>query len=453
MATSTRAARVFRGLFALLVAALVVTVLISTGLWRPVPYFTDLINRLTRLSEPEPTWTSRIDGRPDVVAVMDRVVVSASRGFVEAHRLSDGSQSWTAAVHWAYPAGDVVVAQPRAQNPDADPSPDRGFAVIDPATGRVRWSKPDSNAVWVYRNDIVDLACPNDDQCLLRDWDHEGNPRWQVPLPTAARAIRGPNPRLATVRDPAGWFAPAAAGAAPVLPPIMPLIIDDRIHVVDTAEHRVLREVTAPDRQTRVTFLGDRMLHVRAERADAGCKFVVEAFDVATGALVWTEPGFDLDTARGAGCEQREDPIGAGSKLVVNGSDARPMLIGADAAERIWTGPPGARVLATDGLLAVILGPDRKTVSIIDAVTPEGRTVWSGELGLDPQAGITATMVLLRDADRGRLTVLRRSTMTVALTLKTKADVVGYGPTGLVLGSGRNIGYHPLRQTGSNSAN
>jgi outer membrane protein assembly factor BamB len=438
---------VFRGLFTLLVASLIITVLVSTGLWRPGPFFNDLIDRLTRLSEPPPEWSQRIEGRPDVVAIMNRVVVVASRGFVEGRHTSDGERDWTVPVHWAYPAGDVVVAQPRPQDPDADPSPDRGFAVLEPVRGKVRWSDAEASAVWIYSNDIVALTCPDDQDCRLRDWSHDGMIRWEMSLPSAARSIRGPNPHLATVRDPAGWFAAASSGNPSAIPPVMPLLFDDQIYVVDTVEHRVLRQAAAPDRQTRVTFLGDRMLHVRADRADAGCTFVVEAFDVDSGAVVWTEHGFDLDTARGAGCEQREDPIGAGSKLVVNGSDARPMLVGADEAERIWTGPPGARVLATDGLLAVVVGPDRKSVSIIDAVTPDGRTVWSGELGLDPTAAITSSMVILRDTDGGRLIVVGRTSKTVVLELKTRADVAGYGPTGIVLTSGRSIGYYPVRLT------
>jgi hypothetical protein len=350
-------------------------------------------------------------------------------------------------VHWAFPAGEVVVAQPRPGNPDADPSPDRGYEVLNPASGRAIWSDLEAIAVWVYRDEIVDLVCPDEEQCLLRDRAHaDGDIRWSVALPGSARTIRGANPRLATVRDPAGWFSRAAAGAAPSIPTVMPLVFDDRVVAVDTNRRRVVAEATAPDRETRVTFLGDRMLFVRAERADAGCRFRVEAFDVGSGSSVWVESGFDLDTARGAGCEQREDPVGGGSKLVVNGSDARPMLVNADLADRVWTGAPGARVLATDGLLAVVVGPDRQTVSVIDAVTPDGRTVWSGELGLDPQAAITDEMVILRDADRGRLFVLDRNIAPLrqVLELKTKAEIAGYGADAIVLTSGRSIGYVPV---------
>jgi hypothetical protein len=447
VAGSSRAARFFRVLLALVMAGLIVTVLMTTNIWSPLPYLNELVDKLTQISEPEPAWTERIEGRPDVVGLANEHVIVASRGFVFSFRARDGRKVWQKPVHWAFPAGEVVVAQPRPGDPDADPSPDRGYEVLNPASGRATWSDLEAIAVWVYDDEIVDLVCPDEEQCLLRDRAHaDGDIRWSVALPGSARTIRGANPRLATVRDPAGWFSRAAAGAAPSIPTVMPLVFDDRVVAVDTSRRQVVAQATAPDRETRVTFLGDRMLFVRAERADAGCHFRVEAFDVGSGSSVWVENGFDLDTARGAGCEQREDPVGGGSKLVVNGSDARPMLVNADLADRIWTGAPGARVLATDGLLAVVVGPDRQTVSGLDAVTPESRTVWSGELGLDPQAAITDEMVILRDADRGRLFVLDRNVTPLrqVLELKTKAEIAGYGSDAIVLASGRSIGYVPV---------
>jgi hypothetical protein len=234
------------------------------------------------------------------------------------------------------------------------------------------------------------------------------------------------------------------------MPTVMALPFGDRVYLVDTFRGDLVRDVTVPDRQTRLAFIGDRQLFVKAERADAGCRFTVEAFDVTSGSSVWREEGFDLDTARGAGCEQRENPIGAGGRLVVTGSDARPMLVEADQADRTWTGPPGAQVLATDGLLAVVLAPDRQSLSVIDAATTGGRTVWSGELGLDPQAAITPSLVIVRDSDGGRLLVLQRSSMRVSLEIKTKVDVIGYGRSAILLTSGRSIGYHSV--SGSRSS-
>jgi hypothetical protein len=427
-------------------AALTITLLITSHVWDPRPTINAFLAKLTQLSDPEPKWTTRVGGAPDVTAVMDqnRVVV-ATRGFVYAYRTTDGHAEWQRAAYWAYPAGDVVVARQRPENPDANPEPDRGYLVIDPGSGSVKWSDRDSIAVWIYATDIVDLVCPDANQCLLRGRRHlDGAFTWQIALPGSAKTIRGPNPHLAAVRDPAEWFGDAAVGTPPEMPTIMALTIDGRIHVIDTFKGVQVREIPAPDRETRVAFIGDRLVFVRAERADAGCRFTVEAFDVGSGASQWKENGFDLDTARGAGCEQRLDPMGAGGRLVVNGSDARPMLVEADRAVKTWTGVPGAKVLATDGLLAVIVAADRQHLEVIDALAPEGRTLWTGDVGLDPQAAITESFIIIRDADAGKLVVLRRGSMTIKLDIKTKSDVVGYGSDGILLGTGRSVGYHPV---------
>jgi hypothetical protein len=437
---------VWRTLFVLMFAGLVITVLISTRLWNPMPQLNEFIHKLTQLSDPDPAWTVRLDGKPDVTAVMSdaEVVVVSSPPFVEAVHTKDGTRAWRAASNWAYPAGDVVVSQPRPANPDAAPNPVRGFEVRDPATGTVKWSDSEATAVWIYAADIVDLACPDSSRCVLRDRDHTGVVKWQLELPGSAHTIRGPNPHLDGVRDPAGWFSAAATGTPPVLPPIMAMEYDDKIHVVDTATHSIVRETVAPDRETRVSFIGDRMLFVRAAPAEAGCTFQVQAFDVDSGATVWQEDGFNLDTAQGAGCEQRQDPLGAGGRLVVNGTDARPMLVTADDAARIWTGAPGAKLLASDGELAVVVAPDRQTVSIIDASVPDGRTVWTGQVGLDPNAAVTRDMVIIRDSDQGRLLVLRRFTMQVKLDIKTRSDVAGYGRSGIVITTARSIGFEAV---------
>ena len=425
-------------------AAFTLVVLGATRVWDPRPVFDQWFANLTRLSDPNPQWTARVGGAPDVTAVLDsgRVIV-ASRGFVEAYRSSDGQKVWSKQASWAFPAGDVVVARPKPENPDSDPAPDTGYAVIDPATGAVTWSDREAIAIWVYSTAVVDLVCPDRDRCVLRSRTHQtGAFVWQVQLPGAARTIRGANPRLAGLRDPAGWFASAASGTAPRMPAVMALTIDGHIHVVDTFRGAYVREVAAPDRETRVAFSGDRLLFVTARRASAGCEFTVEAFDFATNRSLWKESGFNLDTARGAGCEQREDPMGAGGRLVVTGPDARPMLVEADSAERTWVGVPGERVLATDGLLAVVSAADRQTVKVIDAAVAGGRTLWTGQAGLDPQAAVTASFVLIRDADGKKLVVMRRGPLSEKLTVETRADVIGVGGNAILLGSGRSIGYH-----------
>jgi outer membrane protein assembly factor BamB len=445
-----------RVLLVIMTSALAITLLMVTNVWDPRPAIGDFLSKLTRLSVPEPKWTVQIDGAPDVTAVTaDRVVV-ASRGFVEAYRTSDMAKQWEWPAYWAFPAGDVVVARQKSEEPGTNRDPELGYSVIDPGSGIVTWREHDAIAVWIYAGAIVDLLCPDPSLCQLRRRDHvTGAIVWTAALPGAAKTIRGPNPHVAGVRNPAEWFAKAALGTPAALPTHLVFTIEGRIYIVET-RHRDdtdpatpprVREVAAPDRETQVSFIGGRLLFVRAERADAGCHFKVEAFDIESGESEWVEPGFDLDTARGAGCDQRLDPLGAGARLVVTGSDAKPMLVEADKAARTWTGVPGEKVLATDGLLAVILAADGTHVTVIDAASAGGRVLFQARVGFNAKAAITQSFVIIKDVAASKILVLRRgaSTMSVKLELKSKADVVGVGVNAILISTARYVGYHEVR--------
>jgi hypothetical protein len=355
-------------------------------------------------------------------------------------------------VHWALPATDVVVARQRATDPDKNKEPDGGYSVIEPAKGTVIWGDREAIAVWAFANRIVDLVCPAQiagaSDCQLRARSHADNGRvlWSVSVPASARTIRGPNPPLATTRDPAEWFAQASAGTPGVIPPVFPLTVDGRIYLVDSFNGLRVREVTVPDSETRIALSGDSLLVVHAERATSGCRYRVEAFDFRTGNAAWKEEGLDLDTASGAGCEQRRDPLGADRHLVARNADNRPMIVEADTAAQKWVGVPGERVLATGYGIAVVEGADRKTVRVVDVLSPERATTWSGQMGLEPQAAVTADYVMIRDGNAGRLIVFAREGMAQKLELKTKATIIGYGRAGVLLASGRKIGFYPVRR-------
>src|SRR4030095_7839292 len=125
---------------------------------------------------------------------------------------------------------------------------------------------------------------------------------WTAALPGTAKTIRGPNPHVGGVRNPADWFAKAALGTPSAIPTHLVFTIESRIYIVETgliddtdparSGRSRVREIIAPDRETQVSFIGGRLLFVRAERADAGCHFRVEAFDIESGESEWVEPGF-----------------------------------------------------------------------------------------------------------------------------------------------------------------
>ncbi|HLT10639.1 MAG TPA: hypothetical protein VK028_07520, partial [Micromonosporaceae bacterium] len=433
--------------------ALVTTVLAATGTWNPFPQVSAQLQawwgRLTALSDPQPQWTVRLGGTPDIAAVMATgEVVFGTRGFASAYAASTGRELWQHRVHWTLPAHDVVVVRLRPENPDSDRTPDAGYSVIDPATGGVIWADHEAQAVWAFADSIVDLTCPENNDCRLRSFAHRpgGSPEWTVQLPAAVNKIRGPNPPLAGTRDPSEWFAEAAAGTPGNTPPLLGLPVDGRIYLVDTFRGTYVREIVPPDRQTRLAVSNDRYLYVHAQPSAAGCTYWVEAFDYLTGESRWREEGFNLDTASGAGCEQRREPLGRGGQLVVTGADNRPRLVRAAQAEETWVGVPGEQVLATDGELALVAGADRSRLTLIDVQRPKAEPIWDTTAGLGAKAAITARQIIIVDRDKEQLIVLSRTGTVVRLQVKTSATLIGYGSSGVVLASGRKVGYLPFRR-------
>ena len=129
---------------------------------------------------------------------------------------------------------------------------------------------------------------------------------------------------------------------------------------------------------------------------------------------------------------------------MTNSAD-EPMLVNADNGKPEWTGVPGEKVLAADLGMAVVASVDRKTVKIIDVLAVPARVTWTGAMGVDPQAAVTPDWVIVRDGDAGRILVFKRLGMQQKLEIKTSADVIGYGPSGILIASGRRVGFHPVK--------
>ena len=441
-----RNCRACRVLLVLMTAAMAVTILISTQTWDPRPQLAQWWAKFTVLSEPAPAWNARASGAIDIAAVLEGQVVVGTRGFADAFGQRSGNSTWHVDASWLLPAGDVVVLRQRPENPDADKRPDRGYAVLNPSSGSVMWSDREAIAVWAFSDEIVDLVCPDSGDCQVRGRAHRDNGRqlWTVNVPGGARTISGANPTLVGVRNPAEAFGSAAAGVAGPLPPVIGLTVDGRVQVIDTVGGKRLREMTAPDRQTRLALSNGRILLSHAEPGASGCRFWLEALDARTGASQWRRDGYDLGTASGSGCEQRRDPLGAGGRLVARGADNIPRLLDVATGEPMWSGAAGERIVATDGLLAVVEGANHRTVRVIDVLAADQRPVWSGQLGLGSAAAVTREFVILSDVDTGRILVLNHRGLGTLKDIKTKATVVGYGADGIVLGSGRRIGYIPV---------
>jgi outer membrane protein assembly factor BamB len=425
-------------------SAMVIVILVSTRVWDPRPQIADWWEHFTQLSDPAPAWDARADGAIDVAAVLEGRAVVGTRGFLDAYRADTGQKQWEADVSWMLPAGDVIVIRPRAKNPDADPDRDRGYQIVSASSGSLIYPNRDAIAVWAFSDQIVDLDCPDGNACQLHGRAHDGTEKWHAALPAAARTITGADPTLVGLRNPAESFASASAGSPGPLPSLFGVMLNGHLELVDTGAGKDLPEQTAPDQQTRLALAGGYLLLSHAEPGGSGCQYWVEAHDPRTGATLWRTNGYDLGTASGAGCEQRHDPFGAGTYLVARGPDNAPHLLDVSNGKPVWSGAVGEQILATDGQLMVVQGGDRRSMRIVDLLTSDKHTVWNGQLGLGSKATVTRELVILTDPEKGVVTVLDHNGLAKLKEIKTQADVVGYGPGGLLLGSGRRMGYIPV---------
>jgi outer membrane protein assembly factor BamB len=423
--------------------ALAGTLLISTQAWDPRAAVASWWAKFTTLSDPAPLWETRVGGVPDLAALTASYAIIASRGFVDGYRQVDGEHTWHAEVNWVLPAGDVVVLQQRPKDPDKDTAHGRGYSVVEPANGGVIWGDQAALAVWVYADLILDLVCPDSGDCQVRAHAHRdgGHLLWAAAVPAAARTISGPNPGLTGTRDPAEWFAAVAAGTPGPVPPVIGLTVNGRIQVIDTVAGTRVREFAPPDRQTRVAMANGRLLLSHAEPGSSGCRYWVEAVDAFTLAVQWRRDGYDLGSASGAGCEQRHDPFGTTNRLVAKGNDNIPRLLNVDTGDAVWSGTAGEEILATDGLLLVVAAADRRTVRVIDLIDAQQRAVWTSAQGLGPEAAVTRDQIIVHNKDEGKITVLQHYGSSNPRVVATKATLIGYGLRGVLVASGRRIGF------------
>ncbi len=103
-------------------------------------------------------------------------------------------------------------------------------------------------------------------------------------------------------------------------------------------------------------------------------------------------------------------------------------------------------MLAVDDRLAAIGGADGPTVRILDLVD-ENREVWTGQVGLRPEAAITRDLIFLHDRDKGRLVVVSHNGASQLADVKVDADIVGFNHDSIVIARGRTIGLLTLPVT------
>ena len=417
------------------VLALGTTAILITG-WNPLPQVQDWFQRAGKLAVPEANWVQRVGGQPSAAVVAGGAVIVNMRGMIEARGLSAGTTLWQREADWAAVAGDESATVAIVGRRGA------GLEAVEPTTGNVRWKDGDAIGAWTYRDLVLTLTCSGLSDCTLAARaPTDGTQRWKSPLPGIGRVLAGVNSDLLGSRELSPTYRDAVAASPGPVPSLLGFPTDERVQVIDTASGKRVRE-EKPNSTSRVVVVGGRVLVSTATPRDGGCRYSIEARDASSGKTVWKKDGYDLHTASGAGCEQRKDPPGSGNVIAATRGDNRDVFLAARDGKELWVGGPGETAVATDGQYGIVRSADKKTIKLYDLSS--GSKLWEQSVPAKCDIAITRYAVLVNDPTATNLKGYSPRTGHQVLDLKTTAEVLGYGPNGVMLGRGRTIGYAPF---------
>jgi outer membrane protein assembly factor BamB len=423
------------GLIGLL--ALGITASIVTG-WNPLPHLgdqlQDWLKHTGRLAQPDTAWRKRVGDQPSAAVIAGTSVVVTMPGSIEARSLSTGDVLWHKEADWAAAAGDdaTAVAVLGVHG--------KGLQAVDPATGAVRWKDEGAVGAWTYRDAVLTLSCGSGvSDCTLAGHDpRSGATRWSTVLQGVGRLHAGLNRDLLGSRDLSDTFHDAIEATPEPVPSLIGIPIDNRVQVIDTATGTHLKE-QKPNTTTRVVVVGGRVLASTAVPKDGSCRYTLEGRDAASGRVLWHKDGYDLRTASGAGCEQRKDPAGGAAAVVATRGDNREVFLSTRDGHELWVGAAGESIVATDGRYGVVRTADKKTLKLIDLAS--GHQLWTRAAAPKSSVALMRYGVLVRDLDAGTLKGYDLPRGAPIIDVKTGSDLLGFGPTGVMLGRGRTIGF------------
>jgi outer membrane protein assembly factor BamB len=410
------------------------TYALITG-WNPLPAVQAWIDRSSTLSDPETSWVVRVGGQPNAAVVASGAVVVTMRGAIEARRLSTGEVAWQREADWAGVAGEdsaaVAIVGRRSS----------GLEAVDPVTGVTRWKDGDAIGAWTYRDAVLTLSCKMLSDCTLASRaPGDGGARWKTVLPGVGRVHSGVNSELLDSREMSSTFEDVIAAAPESIPAVLGFPIDQRVQTVESATGKRLRQESPNDR-TRVVVVAGRVLVSTVVPRDGTCRYSLEARDAASGKAVWRKDGYDLRTASGAGCEQRRDPAGSGGILAATRGDNREVFLAARDGREVYIAAVGEKIVATDGRFGVVRTADGTTLRAVNLAT--GGKAWEQAAPAKAAVAVTRWAVFVSDFAEGRLRAYEPASGRRVVDVKTGSEVLGFGPTGVVIARGRTIGFLP----------
>jgi hypothetical protein len=421
------------------VAALIVLViLVSTNTWNPFPGIWEWASASRPLSSPNAAWQQQLGSGPHTVTFAGNAVVVEHRTSVEARGISSGAQLWEKDKDWAAIAGEgadsvVVVGELLT----------KGYEVVDPLSGAVRRTDKQAVAVWTYRNALLDVRCDDAKECWLSAWEPRGtSPMWTVDLPGVGFVLFADNPDLLDAKPLNTRRVEGGAGGPVLMPSLLGFPVDGRVHIVDTAAGRVVQEFE-PDRHDRHVVVGGRVIRVQARSADGTCYFTVVATDPALQREVWRHEAVNLRTAEGAGCTQRENPGGGLNVIVGVTADGREAVLDAYDGRVLWLGGQGDKLLAVDDQYALVRPSGGRPITSYELGAKQAR--WSFATK-DPKAGaaLTRFAAVVVPEDPDRIVALSPANGRTLADVRSSSKVLAVGPTGMIIGEQREIGYIPF---------
>lgn len=416
----------------LVAALIVVIVLTSTGVWNPWPGIWDWVNTSATLSDPAPRWQERLGGRPKAIMAVENMVLVEQRESVEGRTLNSGVRLWSQPADWAAvagPAGRTVVVTGKLLT--------KGYTVLDPRNGSPIRHDDRALAVWTYANAMIDVYCHGPLDCILTAREPaSGDELWHVQLQGVGFVLFADNPALSGVHKLTGDDGPDELTGPARMPGLLGFPVDGNVEVVDTVAGELVGTVK-PSRHEKILVMAGRVVHSEATPISGGCEMHLVGRDAVTGRIVWKRDGYNLGTVAGAACDQDRDAQGAGSALYATRPDGRQVLLDAADGRELLVAAPGAKIVASDGIRALVRSRDGKTLTAYQL--GETEPLWSRKADPKATAAVTRTRVLVFDKNPDRLWVLTTAGKVI-LESHSEAQAMALVAQGVLLGDRRDLG-------------
>jgi hypothetical protein len=313
-----------------------------------------------------------------------------------------------------------------------------GYEMRDAGTGAVIGRDEEAVAVWGYRDALLDVRCFAPQECELRAYQPGSpEPRWRTDLPGISVDLLAAAPNLAGTRRVVPRRVDATVSGPEPMPALIGLPVDQHVVVVETAGGQVLRELTQ-QRDEQLSVVDGRVISSVITARDGVCVVEVTGRDAYTDQVVWGPHPYHLRTVSGAGCQQQDRPIGAGSALLAVAPDGLDVVLDAYGGLLLWTAGEGERIVGLHGGLALVRAADAAAISVVDLNA--ATVLWQRAVDPEAAAALTSCGVVLLDPNPDRVLLLGSTGGDELLAARTAGRVLACAPGGLVLGEGRSIG-------------